>query len=260
MRVLLAGESWQSLTFEIKARNVLIDGSYEEGAEHLVAALESNGTTVDFLPCHEVTDAFPRTAAELSAYDAIILSDIGADSLQITPRVAAGETDVDRCRLLADYVRDGGALGMVGGYMSFAGVGGRARYARTALAEVLPVEISHHDDRVETPQGVEPRTVNVPNETVPEVWPAVLGYNRLTASPDAEVWATVGDDPLLVVGDAGTGSTFAFATDCAPHWAPRSFLEWEHLPAVWEAILDRVVDRSPVGGSVRPAGSGNGDR
>jgi uncharacterized membrane protein len=156
----------------------------------------------------------------------------------LTPEVTAGETDTNRLRLLEEYVADGGAVGMIGGYMSFAGEHGQAGYARTALGEVLPVEISHHDDRIERPEGIPPTNHGV--EGLPEEWPPVLGYNRVSAD-SGEVWATVGDDPLLVVGDHGEGSAFAFTTDCAEHWAPKEFLEWEYLPDLWDAILQRVI-------------------
>lgn len=239
--VLLAGESWVTVTFEVKGRNVMRDAEYGEAADSYIATLEDAGADVTYQPCHAVEDEFPRTGQELDQYDVIILSDVGADTLQITPRVAAGETDVDRCAVLADWVRDGGALGMVGGYMSFAGKGGQARYASTQLADVLPVVIASGDDRVETPTGATPTTEGIPGLDVPRDWPVILGYNRFTADDDASVWATVNDDPFLVVGDAGQGSTFAYATDCAPHWAPTEFLDWEPLPSLWRRILERVT-------------------
>lgn len=240
--VLLVGESWVTVSFEVKGRDVLQDSRYAEAAAHLIAALETAGATVEFVPCHAVHDRFPSTVAGVDAYDLVLLSDIGADTLQITPDVAAGKTDVDRCGLLAEYVSGGGALGMIGGYMSFAGKYGAARYGRTAVGDVLPVTIAHADDRVEAPDGPRPRpTASMPGSP-PSEWPAVLGYNRFDAAPDAEVWATVRDDPFLVVGDHGSGSAFALATDCAPHWAPESFLEWEYFPTLWETVLDRVID------------------
>lgn len=242
--VLLAGESWVTVTFEVKGRNVMRDAQYGEAADSFVDTLEETGASVTYQPCHVAEESFPRTPTQLDEYDVVILSDVGADTLQITPRVAAGETDVDRCAVLADWVRDGGALGMVGGYMSFSGKGGQARYGSTPLADVLPVDIERGDDRVETPAGANPIDAGVPGLDLPAEWPAVLGYNRFTADADADVWATVNDDPFLVVGDAGAGSTFAYATDCAPHWAPTTFLEWDHLSALWERILERVVDGS----------------
>ena len=239
--ILLAGESWVTVTFEVKGRNVLRDAAYDEAAGRFIETLEATGATVTYQPCHIVEREFPRTVEELDAFDLVILSDVGADTLQITPQVAAGETDIDRCAVLAEWVRDGGALGMVGGYMSFAGKGGQARYGTTALADVLPVGIANADDRVETPAGVTPRNDGVPGDDFPMEWPQILGYNRFSADRDAEVWATVNNDPFLVVGNHGDGSAFAYATDCAPHWAPEAFLEWNHLPALWSRLVDHVV-------------------
>lgn len=239
--ILLVGESWVTVTFEVKGRNVMRDAEYGEAADRFIATLERAGGNVTYQPCHVAEDAFPRSTEEFDRYDLVILSDVGADTLQITPQVAAGEPDVDRCAVLADWVRDGGALGMIGGYMSFAGKGGQARYGSTPLAEVLPVEISDGDDRVETPTGAIPTTEGIPDLDIPERWPAILGYNRFAANDNAQVWASVDEDPFLVVGHAGRGSTFAYATDCAPHWASAAFLNWEYLTPLWERIVERVV-------------------
>ncbi|WP_049972667.1 glutamine amidotransferase [Haladaptatus cibarius] len=239
--VLLAGESWVTVQFEIKGKNVLRDSQYGEVADRFIDTLESIGASVTYQPCHVAAESFPRTNEALSEYDLVILSDVGADTLQITRQVADGETDADRCAVLAEWVREGGALGMVGGYMSFAGKGGQARYGTTALADVLPVEIETGDDRVETPDGAVPRNAGVPGADLPEEWPHVLGYNRTTAKPGADVWATVRGDPFLTVGDYGDGSSFAYATDCAPHWAPEGLLSWDRLPTLWNRVIDRVT-------------------
>ena len=65
---------------------------------------------------------------------------------------------------LADWVRAGGGLMMAGGYLSFQGFQARANFARSPLADVLPVTMFDCDDRVESPQGapvalVEPRAM-----------------------------------------------------------------------------------------------------
>ncbi|WP_248518250.1 glutamine amidotransferase [Salinarchaeum laminariae] len=237
--ILLAGESWSTTSMVVKGRDVAAATEYTEAADRLIQTLESVGASVTHQPADVALREFPRSTEALDEYDLVLLSDIGAQSLLLTPQVAAGETDVNRCRLLSEWVADGGALGMLGGYTSFAGEHGAAGYARTELANVLPVEIAHHDDRVETPEGATP--INDGFETLPEEWPHVLGYNALSADPDADVLATVRDDPLVVVGDHGEGRTLAYATDCAPHWAPEAFLEWEHLPELWDALLDRLV-------------------
>lgn len=239
MDVLVAGESWHEVSMIVKAQDVTTSSTYTEAGEYLIASLEAAGADVTYQPCHVAHKEFPRTRAKLDEYDLVVLSDIGAQSLLLTPEVTAGKRDVNRHELLAGYVADGGAVGMVGGYMSFAGENGQAGYARTPLADVLPVDISTHDDRIERPGGVRPRNCGV--DELPAEWPLVLGYNRVSATDASEVLATVGDDPLLVVGEHGEGSSFAFTTDCAEHWAPTEFLEWEHLPDLWSAILSRVV-------------------
>lgn len=238
MDVLLAGESWHEVSMIVKAADVTVSSSYTEAGAHLIAALEAAGADVTYQPCHVAHESFPRTREAFDAYDLVVLSDIGAQTLLVPPSVAAGERDANRLELLAEYVADGGAVGMVGGYMSFAGENGQAGYARTPLADVLPVTVADHDDRIERPSGPRPRNHGV--ESLPSEWPPVLGYNRVSADPDADVLATVDDDPLLAVGDHGAGRAFAFTTDCAEHWAPTEFLEWEHLPDLWEAILSRM--------------------
>jgi uncharacterized membrane protein len=72
---------------------------------------------------------------------------------------------------------------------------------------------------------------------VSEEWPLLLGYNRLRAKEDATVVATVGKDPLLVVSEFGRGRTAAFASDCAPHWAPPEFVEWPDYAELWSSII-----------------------
>lgn len=239
MDVLLVGESWHQVSLFVKAQNITMSSSYTEAGEYLIAALETAGANVTYQPCHQAHSEFPRTVEEFGQYDCVLLSDIGAQSLWLTPEVAAGEADVNRLRVLSEYVAGGGAVGMVGGYMSFGGENGQAGYGRTPLADVLPVEIAAHDDRIERPAGVTPENDGI--DELPAEWPQVLGYNRVAVSDTGTVWATVDDDPLVVVGDHGEGSAFAFTTDCAHHWAPTEFLEWERLPELWGAILQRVV-------------------
>lgn len=239
MKALVTGESWYQLSLIMKAQNVTMSSSYTEAGEFLIAALEAAGNSVEYLPCHVAATDFPSSKSELSEYDVILLSDIGAQTLLLTPKVQAGKPDVNRCRLLSEWVADGGALGMIGGYMSFAGKGGQAGYNRTAISDVLPVNISKTDDRIECPEGVTPENIAI--EDFPDKWPDVLGYNRVEPKSQADVWATVNDDPLIVVGDYYEGSSFAFTTDCAEHWAPRKFLMWDYLPGLWERILDRVI-------------------
>ena len=77
---------------------------------------------------------------------------------------------------------------MVGGYLSFQGIEGKANYANTALAGVLPVVLEAGDDREETPEGVCPRVLDMTHPLVaglPAAWPALLGYQRARPKPGA---------------------------------------------------------------------------
>jgi len=176
-------------------------------------------------PTCEITkpaEGFPYTPEELaSRFDVVVLSDIPADSLLLPHAVfVKGEKRPNRLRSLGEFVERGGGLLMVGGYMSFAGFEGRARYASTPLAEALPVEISHYDDRIEEPEGVNPKVMNEHAilDGISGDWPYFLGYNRFKARPGSEVILSVGEDPFLVVDRHGSGRIAAFASDCSPHW------------------------------------------
>jgi uncharacterized membrane protein len=182
--------------------------------------------------------------AELERFDAVILSDIGADTLLLHPDTFdRGQRTVDRLRLLVDYTAAGHGLLMVGGYMSFSGFEGKARYQNTALADALPVRMLGYDDRVETPHGVIPsvRTSHVVLDGLSDQWPYFLGYNRLVAKPNTHVVLAVDDDPLLVLGEYGHGRAAAFASDCSPHWGSPEFLAWLGYGQFWTQLIRWVA-------------------
>ena len=100
----------------------------------------------------------PSTCRGLDAYDAIILSDIGSNSLLLPPAVwLQSKTVPNRLKLIRAWVEKGGGLLMVGGYFSFQGIDGRARWRRTAVEDALPVTCLPYDDRVEMPEGARRR-------------------------------------------------------------------------------------------------------
>jgi uncharacterized membrane protein len=143
MRVLLCGESWVTHSVHIKGVDSFSTSSYVEGAGHLRAALAGADVTVDYLPGHLVPGQFPATAGELAGYDAVILSDIGANSILLAPQTfEQSQPAPDRLAAVEQYVRGGGGLLMIGGYLSFAGIEGKARYHGTPVEDALPVRIS----------------------------------------------------------------------------------------------------------------------
>lgn len=192
-----------------------------------------------------------------AAYLAGLLTRAGLDYQYVPSRQPLRPEDLsDETRLviLSDYpaarmaeelqqrlvllVERGTGLLMIGGWESFHGLGGD--WDGTPVGEVLPVDISTADDRLNSDQpllvrrvgGGHPVTDGLPWEERP---PCVGGLNRFTPRPQARVlleadrlcverdgaeWRlTIAETwPLLVVGEQGRGRTAALATDVAPHW------------------------------------------
>jgi len=251
MRVLLCGESWVTHSLHIKGVDSFTTSSYVEGADHLRTVLGQDGIEVDYLPGHLVPARFPASPDELGGYTAVILSDIGANSILLAPQTfERSQPAPDRLAVVEQYVRDGGGLLMIGGYLSFAGIEGKARYHGTPVEDALPVFIGAVDDRVEQPQGVTPQP-DAPGHPVlrgvPAPWPALLGYNRVTPRPDAEVLVRCADDPLVACREYHAGRSAVFTSDCAPHWAPPAFLAWPGYAALWPNLI-RWLGRVPVRG------------
>lgn len=238
-KVLLAGESWMSYTTHVKGFDTFYTSVYETGEKYLKAAMENGGYEFTFLPNHLAMEEFPFTMEELKQYDLIILSDIGANTLLLpTATFTRSEIMPNRCNLLRDYVLDGGALLMVGGYMTFSGVDGKGKWQDTAVQEVLPVQVLPTDDRMEHCEGVRPVTVKdhpVLAGLEPE-WPRVLGYNKTILKPEAVEVAEVCGDPFIALGEYGKGRSAAFTTDCAPHWAPPEFCEWKGYDVLFQNL------------------------
>jgi uncharacterized membrane protein len=241
LKVLFVGESWIKHTIHQKGFDQFHSTEYEEGAGVFLGALAQAGHEVTYVRGHEVSLRFPKTREQLDVFDVVVISDIGSNSFLLPDETFLRSLkSPNRLALVADYVRQGGGLVMVGGYLSFTGIDGKARYGMSPLAEVLPVTMLPHDDRIERSEGATVE-VCVPDHPVlggtPSQWPPLLGYNRLIAKPGAVVVARSGDDPVLVVGEYGQGRAAAFASDLAPHWAPPEFMNWPHYPKLWNAIL-----------------------
>jgi len=84
-KLLLAGKSWVTYSIHQKGFNAFTEGTYAEGATSLVKALKESGIDVHYMKAHEVTRQFPQTLGEIDAYGAVLLSDIGSDSLLLHP-------------------------------------------------------------------------------------------------------------------------------------------------------------------------------
>lgn len=247
-KVLFAGESWMSYAFHVKGFNDYNIGGYDEGGKPLIEALESGGHTVHYLRNHEAIREFPNTVEGLKAYDVVVLSDIGADTLLLHPDVLqGGQVRPNPLVALKEFVEQGGGFLMVGGYMSYSGFGGRAHYKFSPVEDILPVSLIGFDDRVERPEGCTPTVAETEHPIlngIPKQWPTFLGYNKLVADkPDANVLMSVDEDPFLSVQSFGQGRVAAFASDCSPHWGTDSFVNWEHYPRFWAQLVDWLAGR-----------------
>ncbi|MEQ1941539.1 glutamine amidotransferase [Mesorhizobium sp. VNQ89] len=251
-KVLLAGESWVSASSHVKGLDQFSTSTYHTGADELLAALKDGPLDVRFMPSHEAQSAFPQSLEAMREYDAIVLSDIGANTLLLHPDTwIKSKPTPNRLRLLRDYVREGGALLMYGGYFSFQGINGGARYHNTPVEEVLPVTCLPVDDRVEVPESFIPVITGSPNHPIlaglGKDWPMLLGFNEVVLKDGAEVHATVSSDyrslPLLVSGTYGKGRTVVWTSDVGPHWLPSEFIAWDGYKKLFEQQLLWAIGR-----------------
>ncbi len=124
----------------------------------------------------------------------------------------------NRLKLLKSYVERGGGLVMVGGYYSFQGINGGARYRNTAVEAALPTVIHPYDDRLEIPEGIAPIISGSASHPVlkgvPGGLPFILGLNEVVAKEGATTLLSLpaeeGGHPLLVVGEHGKGRSAAW--------------------------------------------------
>ncbi|HEX3444269.1 MAG TPA: glutamine amidotransferase, partial [Chthoniobacterales bacterium] len=182
-KILLVGESWVSTSTHLKGFDFFSSTYYTTGGDFLIAALVSAGVQVTHLPSHEAAKSFPFELGKLQEYNAVILSDIGANTLLLPPEVfLEGKRVPNRLELIKEYVSQGGGLVMAGGYLSFQGIYGSARFHRTPIEEVLPVSILAIDDRIEKPEGINPTVAKKDHpitEGLDETWPYLLGFNEV---------------------------------------------------------------------------------
>lgn len=241
MRILFAGESWMSHTIHVKGFDSFTTSTYSEGVKWIKEAFEHNGHTFEYIPGQDVSNKFPFVLEDLLKYDIIILSDIGANTFLLNEKTFNQSVKLpNRLELIREYVNQGGAFLMIGGYLTFSGIDGKAKYHGTAVEECLPVILKETDDRREIPQGGRPAVIKRDHEIFDGIegdFPEILGYNQFKAKENTEVLMKIFDDPFLVVGSYGKGKTAAFATDCSPHWAPPEFVDWKGYRVFWNNIL-----------------------
>jgi len=178
----------------------------------------------------------------LPSFDAVILQDIDAVTYKLLRHLPA----------LANYVRGGGGLIMVGGPSAFAGGG----YARSPLEGVLPVELRPNDPPFDTADFV-PRYTEAGRsapvlrgltELFADELPTFTGSNTLgSARPNAiTLWehperrAGLGAMPVLALGEAGDGRSIALGVDGTHGFSFSEFAEraaGRAYGALWDGLV-----------------------
>ena len=244
-RVLLVGESWTTSETHYKGFDQFGSVRFHTGATPLLEAMKDSDFQIDYMTAHDAAEGFPFAMEGLAPYDIIILSDIGANTFLLPPDVwLRSKTVPNRLRLLKEWVAQGGNLLMIGGYFSFQGIDGRARWRGTAVEDTLPVTCHPWDDRVEIPEGAQ-ADILLPDHPVmaemPAAWPPILGVNEVMVRDGATVVARLPEDqgghPLLVLGQHGQGRTAAWTSDVGPHWLSPEFCAWEGYGRLWKNLL-----------------------
>jgi len=240
-RVLLLGESWVIYSVHQKGFDTFYTSEYQESANEFVASLSSSGHEVARIPAHLISQQLPQSAEALREIaDVVVVSDVGANTFLLAPETFSHSvTSPDKTAVLREFVRAGGGLLMVGGYLTFSGIDAKGRWGRSALAEALPVRLLDRDDRVELPEGRRPQVVGYHDAVagLPTEWPALLGLNEVELAPEAELLATCADYPLVATTGFGAGRTAVFTSDLAPHWAPPEFVNWDGYRRLFDGLV-----------------------
>jgi uncharacterized membrane protein len=245
---LSAGTSSATSNFTYDRRGIQI----EVAAQKILDSWRKNPRyEVSYLTGWDALSSFPETTEELRNYNLVALSDVDSDSLVLYPAERSQKAPMgpNRLKSVREYVRQGGALLMIGGYATFTGRHNAGNYHGTPVEEALPVNcLAQDDDRMETPEGV---TVDVKEPEHPIMrgirWlpsPIFNGYNRLVVKKGAQVLAVLKEtgDPLIVVWNFGEGRAMAFASDIAPHWGA-GFQEWKFYEQFWNQALEWLASR-----------------
>jgi uncharacterized membrane protein len=245
IQVLYIGDSETVISRYAVGADVFEQSYFNDNGRYLREALAaSDEVAVTHIVPANVPAEFPESADALGAYDVVVFSDVGYNSMIFYPGLTPPyqyPLGPDRCQLVADFVANGGGFVMVGGYLSFAGFNGIARWHDTVIEDVLPVAISPYDDRVEVVSGYRFEIVDPEHPIVAGLdWDSatftMCGYNRVTAKHGTHLVARRGDDPFIVTGRYGKGRTAIFASHFAPHWAG-DFVRWDGYARFWTQMF-----------------------
>ena len=263
MKVLYAGDSAIMAVLGLEGAEIypLVDQVWDAGT-HLTAALEGDGDRGDAHARRtSPTRIFPRPPRALREYDAVILSDIGHDTLVTYPGERRMQVPMgpNRLKEIARYVESGGGLIYCGGYFTYQGHYGKGRWYGTPVAEILPLEILPlPDDRIEAPEGapifdIDDRPSGDRRNRLER--PADLhGIQPDRGNPERRPFARDAsgrtETRFLAVGEHGSGRVLAMVADPAPHWGS-DFVRWPHYGRFWNQAVRWVAGRDEEGEAMK---------
>jgi uncharacterized membrane protein len=252
VNVLYVGDSETVINRYAVGADVFEQSYFNDNGRYLREALaDVDSISITHIIPANVPAEFPETDEALAEYGVVIFSDVGYNSMMFYPGLTPPyeyPLGRDRCRQVGDFVDNGGGFIMVGGYLSFAGFNGIARWHGTAIEDLLPVTISPYDDRVEVVEGfkfeiAEPNHPIVAGLDLESASFTLCGYNRVRLKPGAHLIACFGEDPMIATGHFGFGRTAIFASDFAPHWAG-DFVRWPGYSQFWTRFLRWLADET----------------
>ncbi len=198
----------------------------------------------------ELKDGFPRSAAELFSYDAVIIGSYEATTL-----------DQEQHRLLKEFVDTrGGSVLMLAGRKGLSAGG----WYNAPIAQTLPTHLPTGDNSAyvqrsasaqPTLYGLEYAVTRLDAETRrnAEAWktlPALADYQTLgRMKPGAIVLLeAVGErarEPLLVWQRYGRGATYLLGTSSTMRWQMHLPPEDQRHEMFWRQFLHALVDTTP---------------
>lgn len=252
VRVLYVGDSEVVLNRYLVGADVIEQSYFNDNGRWFRNAMKSEeSVTVHHITPHGIPSQFPTNLGELRSFDVVIFSDVGYNSMIFYPGLTppyAYPLGPDRVGMVREFVELGGGFLMVGGYLSFAGINGMARWGGTEIETLLPVSIARSDDRAEIVQGFRFDLVQ-PNHPIVAGLPwddttwTLCGYNKVNLKPGATLVASYQGDPLIACWQHKGGRTAIFASDFAPHWAG-DFVHWPSYAKFWKQMLHWLAMRA----------------
>ncbi|MCX5661906.1 MAG: glutamine amidotransferase [Planctomycetota bacterium] len=175
-------------------------------------------------------DSFPESMDALMKYDVIVVDDMHAGALG--PR---------RRSMIAEYVRSGGGLVVMGGYYNLS----LGMDCNTALAEILPIDIVKYENIVRDDKGL-PLKPAKPDFAAKADWskaPLVFCLDASPVKPGAEVLATAGDKPVVVAQSVGKGRVVVVLANCIGNYADGAlpYWLWPDYPRLLAACVQNVA-------------------